>query len=553
MPNSLEEYQNGFPLVISNFFYGLIDTIQKNKWKVVLRKQKERKTFEKDYDETRAKKFSIFFISVLLSITFPGLDIWFTHILSSLCQKPRLHTSLYSILCVANVVAHTNRYEKHLEKQRREQVDINSKLWKGNNIWNICMVDNIDLQESTFRYDKIFDVPRKTAHATLRMVAQYQLTQNISSLIESYNSELSVFQVGQSTFINNETKKIQNIFNLFVENKWIDYDAFDIRSELRKNVPIGCNIPKPNIVILKPGDNPCNNLNVHEAIIMYFDDVGIGENNFLDISADQAIFRRLVPLREKRPEIRLLLGGWHTNKCMLSTLLAIFSGHGNHYMQYYSLAAFAPLFAVAGRCNYSESVVYYLAQISSDPTLQVLLEYACSINITRLGHFLAIDEAVESLGVKRVKQNIGKHLGTEEDLKERMAAVEFERERMNLLLSDFIDDPSVVHTECNLKLRKESTWKLTVDLLEAFNMSNPASHPLFQNTSQNNNEGFHRLFTCYNIGKERLYNIYKQDIEKTVECNTTGRRARNIVVDTIAQQKQRELQEKESKKKKRNN
>jgi len=622
MPNSLEEYQNGFPLVISNFFYGLIDTIQKNKWKVVLRKQRERKTFEKDYDETRAKKISIFFISVLLSITFPGLDIWFTHILSSLCQKPRLHTSLYSILCVANVVAHTNRYEKHLEKQRREQVDINSKLWKGNNIWNICMVDNIDLQESTFRYDNIFDVPRKTAHATLRMVAQYQLPQNISSLIESYNSELSVFQVGQSTFINNETKKLQNIFNLFVENKWLDYDAFDIRSELRKNVPIGCNIPKPNIVILKPGDNPCNNLNVHEAIIMYFDDVGIGENNFLDISADQAIFRRLVPLREKRPEIRLLLGGWHTNKCMLSTLLAIFSGygiyrlaaslgvsfleklekvvdytatcrvieliwvavgsaitayvkhhgksiesiesenygilrvwyqffvwagywvchkigirHGNHYMQYYSLAAFAPLFAVAGRCNYSESVVYYLAQISSDPTLQVLLEYACSINITRLGHFLAIDEAVESLGVKRVKQNIGKHLGTEEDLKERMAAVEFERERMNLLLSDFIDDPSVVHTERNLKSRKESTWKLTVDLLEAFNMSNPASHPLFQNTSQNNNEGFHRLFACYNIGKERLYNIYKQDIEKTVERNTTGRRARNIVVDTIAQQK----------------
>ncbi|CAG8770998.1 17388_t:CDS:2, partial [Dentiscutata heterogama] len=157
-------------------------------------------------------------------------------------------------------------------------------------------------------------------------------------------------------------------------------------------------------------------------------------------------------------------------------------------------------------------------QISSDPTLQVLLEYACSINVTRLGHFLAIDEAAESLG----------HLETEEDLKERMMVVEFEKERINLLLSDFIDDPSVVHTERNLKSRKESSWKLTVDLLEALNMSNPASHSLFQNTSQNNNEGFHRLFACYNIGKKRLYNIYKQDIEKTVERNTTGRRAHNI-------------------------
>ncbi|CAG8856327.1 26044_t:CDS:1, partial [Gigaspora margarita] len=121
------------------------------------------------------------------------------------------------------------------------------------------------------------------------------------------------------------------------------------------------------------------------------------------------------------------------------------------------------------------------------------------------------------------------HLGTDEDLKERMAAVQFERERMNLLLSDFIDDPSVIYTEHNLKSRKESSWKLIVDLLEAFNMPDSASHPLFQNTSQNNNEGFYRLFACYNIGKERLYDIYKQDIEKTVERNTTGRRARNIV------------------------
>ncbi|CAG8855757.1 15013_t:CDS:1, partial [Gigaspora margarita] len=49
---------------------------------------------------------------------------------------------------------------------------------------------------------------------------------------------LSVFQVGQSTFINNEIKKLQNIFSLFVENKWLNYDIFDIKSELRKNVPI---------------------------------------------------------------------------------------------------------------------------------------------------------------------------------------------------------------------------------------------------------------------------------------------------------------------------
>ncbi|CAG8788293.1 5520_t:CDS:2, partial [Racocetra fulgida] len=39
-------------------------------------------------------------------------------------------------------------------------------------------------------------------------------------------------------------------------------------------------------------------------------------------------------------------------------------------------------------------------------------------------------------------------------------------------------------------------------------------------TDFNHNEGFHKLFTYYNIGKERIYDIYKQEVEKTVQRNT---------------------------------
>ncbi|CAG8693369.1 1505_t:CDS:2, partial [Cetraspora pellucida] len=236
-PSSLNEYQNSFPLILSEFFYGLINTMQEYKWKVVIRKQKERGIVEKNYDDMRAKKITTFFISVILTIMFPGLNIWFTHVLSSLCQKPRLQSSLYAILCTANVVAHTKRAK---------------------------------------------------------------------------NSTLYTLNGSPSEFIKSKIQKFDEIFYSFVNDKWQTYDTFEIKSELRKNIPVGCKLPQPNIVILKPGDNPCNNINVHQAVNMYFNDIGLGSNNFLDISADQAIFRRLVLLREIRPEIRLLLGSWHT-------------------------------------------------------------------------------------------------------------------------------------------------------------------------------------------------------------------------------------------------
>ncbi|CAG8739138.1 7130_t:CDS:1, partial [Cetraspora pellucida] len=114
---------------------------------------------------------------------------------------------------------------------------------------------------------------------------------------------------------------------------------------------------------------------------------------------------------------------------------------------------------------------------------------------------------------------------------------------------EYINDTLVICTDRNLKSCKEALWKLIDELLMAFNQPDPKLHPLFQNTTQNYDEGFLRLFICYNIGTERINNIYKQDIEKTMECNTTGRRARNIIIDTIAQQKQRDLKRNKSEEK----
>lgn len=71
------------------------------------KKQKQWKLMPKEFDDNRMIKISTFLILVLLTVTFPNVSIWLTYILSSLCQWPQLQSSLYTILCVANVVIHT--------------------------------------------------------------------------------------------------------------------------------------------------------------------------------------------------------------------------------------------------------------------------------------------------------------------------------------------------------------------------------------------------------------------------------------------------------------
>ncbi|CAG8684294.1 4823_t:CDS:1, partial [Ambispora gerdemannii] len=66
-----------------------------------------------------------------------------------------------------------------------------------------------------------------------------------------------------------------------------------------------------------------------------------------------------------------------------------------------------------------------------------------------------------------------------------------------------------------MKSRKEALWKL-VDLLEEiFGSSDPTQHDLLNNTTQNTDEGFKNLFSCYEIGKSRLFSIYRQDVNKS--------------------------------------
>ena len=59
---------------------------------------------------------------------------------------------------------------------------------------------------------------------------------------------------------------------------------------------MGCKVPKPNVIILEPGNSKAPNLNkvclTITVTYTYFDELNItnGDNNKLDIWADQAIY-----------------------------------------------------------------------------------------------------------------------------------------------------------------------------------------------------------------------------------------------------------------------
>ncbi len=116
-------------------------------------------------------------------------------------------------------------------------------------------------------------------------------------------------------------------------------------------------------------------------------------------------------------------------------------------MQMRNLAAFSPLFPVAGKGNYAKSVTHFLTYVKDDPHLQELLKCVCSVNLTRSGHYFAFDKVLKRFGVKFVKQNIGGKTIDTEELKLQISSAQIERERLDLLISEYMGDTVMAKEE----------------------------------------------------------------------------------------------------------
>ena len=217
-----------------------------------------------------------------------------------------------------------------------QAADPTVQLHTGPFIWNVCVIDNIDLREATYKYGNVYDVAGKSFHATLRMIFQFKLPVEISSI----SDKKITLSVGHKIFgdddeyIQEWLQKINVVFKALVTKNSFDMD--EINKELVDHIDLGCRIEEPNVVILEAGDSPSNNKSIFNTCQAYFRDLDI-EKGRLDIWADQAIHQRLIKFNDKnstQSELRVGLGQWHTSNVMCTALTLMFSSYGIYNCAY---------------------------------------------------------------------------------------------------------------------------------------------------------------------------------------------------------------------------
>ncbi|PKB95696.1 hypothetical protein RhiirA5_436225, partial [Rhizophagus irregularis] len=287
-PQTIQEYYNAFPKFLNDFFSGMINELYQKKMKVCNIKRKKCHKLPKIIIPEEITKTVTFITSILLNLAFPQLKVWLPRILASFSRMPRLLGYFRQLLKVCHVISHTDR----------------------------PIIDNIDFKEKTFKFGNIYDVTRGSSHATLRMAFQIQLP------IEVKTGPEQVIELTAETLLFGMNQGVENTLTIFQQiickllnfkkiNEEFTYNtnfnAETIKHEILNKLDYGSCGESPNIVILEPGSNPNSDEEIFHVAEMYKKDFAMESDSFLDIVADEAIFRRLIKCREKWPYIRPLL------------------------------------------------------------------------------------------------------------------------------------------------------------------------------------------------------------------------------------------------------
>ncbi|GBC20034.2 hypothetical protein GLOIN_2v1785590 [Rhizophagus irregularis DAOM 181602=DAOM 197198] len=556
-----------------------------------------------------------FFASLIISMAFPYLGVWFTQVMASMSRKSRLFFSFRQLLSTLHISGHTDSNERRIEKQRMDKVNPTERLIKGPNIWNLVVIDNIDFKEKSFTYGNIFDTTRKSSHTTLRMAFQMRMPIPLEERVDdkkNITSPTGLF--GMNDLMKDTWDKfddiIDNLLNFQTSSEGqllynTDFDMAAIHQKILENVDHGCLADAPNIVILETGGIPNSDEGIFQSTEMYKQDFNLGPDDYLDVVADEAIFRRLIKQRKIWPKLRPILGQWHTSKDMCGVLIVLFSSYGifdlakvsgvkfldkldkivdyrstvrvleliwcavtisiriymkktnlnkynimdsnsgannilriwylyykwasifkahrvgirvgNYKLQKNALSCFAGLFTSAGKSNYSSSVTQYLGMLAQYPKLEEKLECVSSVKIDN-------DEN---------ERNITGNVVDDNKLKLQVKAAQSERDRIGILLSEYLNDPCGSIGQRAVDTRKTAMWKLVNELLSAFEHSddyNRYQNPLWSTTTPDHitADSIRRLENCFSDGILRIEEIFLQDVISIQKSNKVGRRKLGI-------------------------
>jgi hypothetical protein len=148
-----------------------------------------------------------------------------------------------------------------------ELADPKLRIWKKPNIWNICIINNIDFKEKVFTYGNIYDATRHSFHATLRLLFQYQLPVELSSISNKevqLNENMKLFS--ENLISNNISLIFDSIFTQLLLNCKIKnnlsiqfpfkYDAEIINNRIINHFNHGSTCPSVYVIIIKALHKP---------------------------------------------------------------------------------------------------------------------------------------------------------------------------------------------------------------------------------------------------------------------------------------------------------
>ncbi|PKK73294.1 hypothetical protein RhiirC2_776199 [Rhizophagus irregularis] len=213
-----------------------------------------------------------------------------------------------------------------------------------------------------------------------------------------------------------------------------NFDAKTIKKEILAEFEHGCKGPSHYIVILEPADNPNSDQAILEAVNMYRADFNLQENGYLDIVADEVIFRRLMRCQAQFFQLRPLLGQWHTSKDFYKFEAAVDYRTTSRVLDLLwlaigvadALSAASPLFPSAGKSNYVLVIAQHLFTLTKYPRLNEILQYVGAFRILKNNDnknedqkpvCFDFDEVLETFGIHFVKQNITGNIIDEAKLK----------------------------------------------------------------------------------------------------------------------------------------
>ncbi|GET57137.1 hypothetical protein GLOIN_2v1469926 [Rhizophagus irregularis DAOM 181602=DAOM 197198] len=280
------------------------------------------------------------------------------------------------------------------------------------------------------------------------------------------------------------------------ERQELEYNKIDltaINSEILRQTEFGCNLPPLNVVILEPSGSLNDDNEILRAMEIYRRDFSLEENDFLDICADEAIFRRLIKCRNKSENIRPILVSF---------------GHSGGLPCSEEWENSKDSIEWASEERKTKKLRFDRVQLASETKIR-------KYEFVRLGFggLLKNEKELRFINVFELKSTVS-------HFPDRIVSASLSR-----MIGSISKFQNVIDRNTNNRI--EPLWKLVHDLLEAFEMDNSINHDLFKKNSppQLNQEGLIKINQAYMDGLKRIKEIFRQEVIKTEAINTKGKRS----------------------------